>query len=80
MRSRPSPRTNRRVERDEYSALTIAELRLKIGDAMSRLDQSELMEQRSAAKRTLMARWERGDPMSRLDLQRVLRVVDELDT
>jgi hypothetical protein len=76
MRSRPSLRTNRRAERDEYSALTIAELRLKIADAMSRLDQSELMQQGSAAKRTLMARWESGAPMSRLDLQRVLRVVD----
>ena len=78
MRSRRSLRTNRRSEREEYSALTIAELRRKIDDTISRLDQSAISQQGSQAKRALMARWENGDPMTRLDLQRVLRIAREL--
>ena len=75
---RQQRRRNQRAEREEYSALTIAELTRRIHDSPDRLEQSALTPQGSAAKRALIARWESGAPMSRLDLQRVLRIVDEL--
>ncbi len=78
-------RTNQRIEREEYSALTKAELRHRIHSSLkhSGLDLSSSAEKTalggSQAKRELMQHWESGDPMTRLDLQRILRIVQELE-
>ena len=78
-------RRNQRAEREEYSTLTKAELRHKIYDLInsSGLDSSVYVQRAdfsgSQAKEELLKHWENGDPMTRLELQRVLRIVRELD-
>ena len=68
-------------ERSEFELLTGPELRKVIATPIegSALDEADFIELSRGAKRGLMTRWAASRTLSKLDLQRVLRVVRELD-
>lgn len=69
-------------ERSEFELLTTSELRRVIAHTIggSALDQAAFVEMASpGVKRGLMEKWDKGGPLSKLDLQRVLRIVRELE-